>query len=308
MHEHKVGCVSAKIIADSINVAGSRLVTWELTYPRQIHGELLTHGMIRRNSASSRAIPAKKLRERTLAEPAMPAVWGANEKGMQASTEVEDQITAGNWWLRAMKSAAEFHAEGEQLGLHKQIVNRVIEPWMLITVIATATDWANFFYLRKHHAAEPNFQRLAAIMWELFHCSLPEQLSPGEWHLPFIGTQDRAWAESTDDLKKISTGRCARVSYLTHDGKRDPDEDITLHDRLLGSLTDPDSRFHASPFEHPCMALDSRERIGPYEGWKQYRKLFNHEAGPNTDDRCLRCGCWSGSHVFSCPARKSIEE
>jgi hypothetical protein len=310
--EHTVGCVSVKVIKDSINSTGSRLVTWECTYPRNIHSELLTHGMLRRNSASSRAIPAKKLRERTLANPAMPAIWGANEKGMQSSAEVTDPVVAEDWWRDGLALMTDHHRRGEEMGLHKQIVNRIIEPWMLITIICTATDWANFFHLRKHKAAEPNFQRLAAIMWGLFHESLPEFVAPGDWHLPFVGMAGQTSdlesdlaTFSVEDLKKISTGRCARVSYLTHDGKRDPKEDIALHDRLLGAIDDEEARFHASPFEHPCMALDSRERIGPFEGFKQYRKFFPHEAGPNTDDRCFRCGCWNGNHVFSCPNREA---
>ena len=53
--------IEAKIIADSINPQGDRIITYLLTYPHFIHSELMTHRMFSRNSASSRAIPLKKM-------------------------------------------------------------------------------------------------------------------------------------------------------------------------------------------------------------------------------------------------------
>lgn len=313
---------TVKVLADSITDGGSRLLTMEWTYPRCIHAEVLTHGSLRRNSASSRAIPASKLRERVMTKPFVPVHWGANQKGMQADEEIADPAVALDWWLRARQQAAKHHAEGEALGLHKQVVNRLLEPWMMITIIITATDWANFFHLRKHKDAEPNFQKLASLAWEAFHEHTPEYLGVGGWHLPLINGEDRHDAivqvtgdptaqghrtpqhydDALDLIKKVSTGRCARVSYLTHDGKRDLAEDVALHDRLLGSI-ESGGPGHFSPFEHPCMAVGGRQRIGPFEGWKQYRKFFENEAGPDTSDRCWRCGCWAGSHTRECPAR-----
>lgn len=292
---------TVKVIADSITDGGSRLITMEWTYPRVIHAEVLTHGSLRRNSASSRAIPAAKLRERVMTAPFIPVHWGANQKGMQADEEIADPAIALDWWLRARQEAAKHHAEGEALGLHKQVVNRLIEPWMMITIIITATDWANFFHLRKHKDAEPNFQKLATLAWEAFHDHTPEYVEVGNWHLPYIFPEDET---SIDILKKVSTGRCARVSHLTHDGKRDLSLDVDLHDKLIGSFTSG-GPGHFSPFEHPCMAVGGRQRIGPFEGWKSYRKFFANEAGPDTYDRCWRCGCWAGNHTRECPVRTS---
>lgn len=303
--------VDVKILADSITDGGSRLTTWEWTYPRMIHAEVMTHRALSKNAASSRAIPAAKLRARCLADTAVPEHWGANQKGMQASVEVEDTAAARDWWQRGFGLMHDHHAEGERLGLHKQIVNRVIEPWMHITVICSGTDWANFFHLRNHAAAEPTFQKLAASAWDLYHEHMPTYLPKGAWHLPLITDEDRhdalqevpyhvpAYAARDVILRKVSTGRCARVSYLTHDGKRDLAEDIRLHDQLAGTANAGDP-MHASPFEHPAVAVGGRVRIGNYEGWRPYRKLFVNENGPNTDDRCERCGCWAGRHVRAC--------
>ena len=291
--------IVVKLVRDSITEGGSRLVTWCWEYPRMIHAEIMTHRALSRNSASSRAIPAAKLRERTLAKPVIPIYWGANQKGMQAGSEIEDVETVRAWWLDGLSIAASMHEQGEALGLHKQIVNRVIEPWMTIAVVVSATDHANLFHLRKHHAAEPHFQCIASIAWELFHNHMPTYLPPGHWHIPYVD-DDEPGISNLDLAIKVGVGRCARVSYLTHEGKRDPKEDIALHDRLANTATLGADPMHASPFEHVAKAVGGRERIGNFEGWRQYRKLFAHENGPKTGNRCDLCGCWEGRHVVGC--------
>ncbi len=305
--------ITVNVIADSITEGGCRLLTMEWTYPRMIHSEVMTHAMLRRNSASSRAIPAVTLRRRVQDSPAYPGSWGQNQRGMQADREVDDLAAAEAWWLEGRDIMAAHHAKGEALGLHKQVVNRVIEPWMMITVVVSATDWANFFHLRNHKDAEPSFQALAKQTWELFHESMPVYMMPGDWHLPFVRPDDHVdvytMAMNVDDprlgkpidiLKKVATGRCARVSFLTHHGIRDLREDVALHDKLIAAASEG-GPLHLSPFEHVCQAVSGRQRIGPFTGWKQYRKFFPDEAGPSTEDRCFRCGCWGGRHVKACP-------
>lgn len=290
--------ITTKILKDSI-IDGSRMTTFEWTYPRFIHSEVMTHRALSKNAASSRAIPAAKLRQRVIDTPAIPVHWGANQAGMQATNVVSDEVAALDWWLEGMDLMTAHHARGEALGLHKQIVNRVIEPWMLITVIISGTDWANFFHLRKHPDAEPNFQRLASLAWDEYHGHMPTQLNEGEWHMPLILDEDISTIQSSDDLKKVSVGRCARVSYLTHEGKRDLQADIDLHDRLLGTI-DSGGPGHLSPFEHVAMAVGQGARHGNLEGWKPYRKFFVNENGPDTSTKCKMCGCWEGRHVTSC--------
>lgn len=295
--------ISARILADSI-CGGSRLTTWELTYARFVHAELLTYGMFARNAASSRAIPAARLRERTLADPATHVWWGANQKGMSATNEVDDVAAAKAWWHESLVYAQTMHAKGERLGLHKQVVNRIIEPWMHITVILTATDYANFFHQRRSEYAEPNIHALADAMWDAYHSHMPIALEPGDWHLPLVDPSDywavrelgyETYAEVVEALKRVSVGRCARVSYLTHDGRRDLREDLRLHDDLAAN-------GHWSPFEHVAQAIGDGARHKKYEGWRQYRADFIHENGPSQlEGRCSRCGCWAGNHVTTCP-------
>lgn len=304
--------IEAEIIADSITEGACRLVTWELTYPRMVHAELMTHRVFSRNSASSRAIPAKKLRERVLSAPVIPVHWGKNQAGMQADHEVADREKAEKWWRDGLEQMAQHHKLGEELGLHKQIVNRVIEPWMPITVIVSSTDHANWFHLRNHIDAEPNIRKLAELMWNVFHSHMPTRIPVGGWHLPYIDSTDIEGASSTEELLKISVGRCARVSYLTHNGVRDKAEDIALHDKLARTASEGVDPMHASPFEHQAMAMGSGasvgviRRYGNFEGWRQYRKDFEREAGPSTIDRCLNCGCWGGNHVKTCPNARKI--
>jgi|SRR5581483_6331719 len=282
---------SVKILADSIAPNGQRLTTWELTYPRFVHSELMTHRLFSRNSASSRAIPTAKLINRVMTDPALPVWWGKNQTGMQALEELDPDAKekAIEVWLKARDTMVGVAEELNKIGLHKQIANRVIEPWMFITVIVSATCYENFFHLRCHPDAQPEIGKIAKMMFETYISHVPTPLASGEWHVPLIDNEDivrcfvkangispdgmstkEEWANATYLIRKVSVGRCARVSYLTHDGIRDINQDIELHDKLKNS-------GHWSPFEHVAMALDQPDRIGNFIGWLQYRKCFENE-------------------------------
>jgi thymidylate synthase ThyX len=268
---------NCKILLDSINTSGDRLTTFELTYPRIIHSELLTHKMLSKNSSSSRAIPIEKMIEQVENDPVIPVYWGKNQKGMQAEVELDPfyQESALRRWLSARDEAVVNARALIHYGVHKQIVNRLMEPWMWITVLVSATEYNNFFNLRCHKDAQPEIAKIAWMMLEEYKESKPRNLNNGQWHLPLLFDLDNPSIhefESLDpntDLRKISVGRCARVSYLTHEGKRNPQADIDLHNRLITS-------GHWSPFEHVAMASPG-EKSGNFTGWHQYRKDFPNE-------------------------------
>jgi thymidylate synthase ThyX len=261
--------IAVKILADSLAPCGTRCVTLEGTYPRSIHSEILTHKMLSRNSASSRAIPTEKLIQRVVDDPFVPMYIGANQKGMQAGAELAlaDRAQAERIWLDARSEAVIRARAMLKLGVHKQVINRVIEPFMWMTTIISATSLDNFFGLRCHEAAEPHFQHFARMARDAMAASAPRKLTVGEWHLPLIDDAydrqevakvaglARGPGEDTAALDlllaKVSVGRCARVSYLTHDGTRDVSKDIELHDQLMVQ-----SPLHASPAEHVAQALD----------------------------------------------------
>lgn len=289
----------AKIILDSIGPNNARLTTFELTYPRFVHAELMTHRMFSRNAASSRAIPTEKLLSRIEQDPAMPVWWGKNQSGMQAKEEIDDAEGAAAEWLDArndMLSAA--RRLSKDFDLHKQIANRIVEPWMFITVILTTTELDNYWGLRVDPDAQPELQHISKLALDAYNASTPIQLREGEWHLPFVTGYDGGEIQETmflglrsdqtdRTLCEISVGRCARVSYLTRDGKRDPSADQELAKRLSRS-------GHMSPYEHVAQAMTpsgwrdyaqhlvnnwiyDRVPVGNFWGWRQLRKMLADE-------------------------------
>jgi thymidylate synthase ThyX len=278
----------AKIILDSLAPGGARLTTFELTYPRFVHSEFMTHRVFSRNAASSRAIPIAKIIEMVQKEPAMPVYWGKNQAGMQAAEELHyvDQRTAKKRWLKARDSAV-YHAKHMiDLNVHKQIVNRLLEPWAWITVVCTATEYPNFFGLRCDSAAQPEIRRAAILALGAYMNSTPRELKQGEWHLPYVLDDERDLPIA--DQLCISVARCGRVSYVRQGELRDLQEDVAWHDRGR------DAR-HWSPFEHQAQAGGSHMwntwNGNFYGGWKQYRQMFADQSGKKTDLNVLWDAC-----------------
>lgn len=269
----------AKIIADSIGPS-HRITTIAATFPRFVLAEFNTHRMLSRNAASSRAIPTGRQIEKAITHPYVPEQWGSNQRGMQAGGEIEDTLRAAAIWREARDAAVRASAELFSLGVHKQLANRLLEPFLWTTVLVTATDWSNFFHLRTSNDAQPEFKSIALLMQNALADSEPRRMEAGEWHLPYVDENERL-ALSQFSAAGISAARCARVSYLTHEGTRDTAKDVALCDKLLRD-------GHMSPFEHPAMCLHVPARWGNFIGWKQYRKFIPNEHDPlgeHDDDR-----------------------
>ncbi len=269
---------SARVLLDSVSPAGVRLTTMEVRYPRFIHSEVMTHRVFSRNAASSRAIPIRKMIEAVRSEPALPLWWGRNQSGMQARAELDPaaRALAQAEWRRALANAL---ASAERLAaddihLHKQLVNRILEPFAWITVIISATEWANFFTQRTHPDAQPELRHAAELMLRAYRASAPEPLGPDAWHTPLI-QPDEARTLPLELRRQISVARCARVSYLSHDGTRDHARDLELYARLLAG----GANGHWSPFEHVAAPLaDPAAWSGNFRGWEQFRKHFPAES------------------------------
>ena len=253
---------NCKILADSVSDRGHRLTTFEVTYPRIVLAEMLNHRMFSRNTSSSRAIPVQKQIAKVREDPFIPASFGKNEKGMVASTELDehDAAFASQIWEDAIHEAVGYANELSNFEVHKQLANRVIEPYTWTTQIITATDWDNFFKLRTAKDAQPEIRTIAKMMQEAYdsHSStlIPQITEPAnfsyEWHLPLVSFEEMSDGRGWEFWKKVSIGRCARTSYLNHDGKRDPEADIALYDRLWES-------GHLSPFEHVARPFSDAE-------------------------------------------------
>lgn len=298
--------ISAKVIAHSASPYSDvrPVVTMQVTMHRFVLAEFNTHRMFSRNFRSSRAVPVHKLLAEVRESPALPVTWQANKPGMQGGEELtgDDLIGVQSVWKHAALNAAERAEDLMRLGLHKSWANRLLEPYLYVHGVVTATDWSNFFALRRHPDAQPEIKHLADLMWEAQQASTPKVLRHGEWHLPFV-TEDemasvrratiRALPKVHNPLEqiKLSVARCARVSYLTHDGKTPSvEDDLALYERLVGAAP-----LHASPAEHQCtpdmrtlMARgypesynveewDSPELHGNLTGFVQHRKTLPNE-------------------------------
>lgn len=264
--------IEAKVIEDSVS-NGKRITTLQLRYHRYIHGEFMTHRVFSRNASSSRATPVQKMLSQVWNDPATPVHWGKNQSGMQANEQLTGWrlYAAKMMWKYSGRAACVFAYVGMKLGMHKQLANRILEPWQFIHVIITATEFNNFFELRDHKDAQPEIRVLAQCMKYAMEHSPAKVLKINEWHLPYVTEKERKEIPQTL-LMQISAARCARVSYMTHDGKSPSIEnDVALFKRLVGGTP-----LHASPIEHQATpAESSTTRSGNFFGWIQFRQLFS---------------------------------
>lgn len=290
--ELKTG-IKAKIIAYSRTPNGQLIVTFELEYQRFIHGELMTHRLFSRNAASSRAIPVATIIDQVRTDPAMPIHWGANQAGMQAKdqlfgTKLEN---AQFIWREASEAAADFAEELTYQGLHKQVANRILEPFQWMKTVVTATCFENWFWLRDHADAQPEIRELARVMLELLDNTNPVDLTPDDWHMPYFG--DGYWLLDCgiplDDALAISSSCCAQVSFRKLDDTLEKAK--TIYARLVES-----EPVHASPFEHQAKPMkrhaDFRNKgithkdrqgnfwSGNFVGWIQHRQLIPNNVAP----------------------------
>jgi len=254
---------SAKVITDSINSTNNRLTTFEVEYPRIVHSELMTHRVFSRNSSSSRAIPAKRMRQLVKDKTFIPTNFGSDKAGMQAGSNLtgyKHYLAKSIWWLGSRINLFGSYLLSS-IGVHKQLANRCVEPYSYIKVIISATEYQNFFDLRCHPDAQPEIQELACIMRDKYLLSVPKILKYGEWHTPYVN--DSAYTVTTEQSKKLSVSLCAQVSYRVLNTSID--KSIKITDRLAGSVP-----IHASPFEH--VATPCNNSKGNFKGWKQYRQ------------------------------------
>lgn len=264
--------ITSKVICDSISETGKRITTFELEYNRYIHAELLTHRMLSKNCSSSRAIPIEKMLGYIENNMAVPVYLGRNKSGMQAVEEIEDKEPALRFWKNSFVGVKSTVNLLTKLGLHKQIANRLTEPYQMMKVVVTATEWDNFFNLRIDKDAQPELVMLADKMFNAMQGSTPKALKEGQWHLPYVETHEVEDVErnaseneqyyflpdsadynagvefSLEDAIKISVASCAAVSYRT--------ENMTLAkaDKIFDMLINAEN-LHSSPFEHVAMPM-----------------------------------------------------
>jgi len=283
----------ALVIADSTYADGVRLTTMEVCFHRFVLSEFNTHRVFSRNSASSRAIPIKKQLARLDDSLALPLSWPAEKPGMQGGEELPKEAAeeARAAWQKLGDDTIAAAEALKGVGLHKSVVNRLLEPYMWHTVVVTATAWDNFFAQRSSSLAQPEIRAVSELMEQAYSDSTPRVLTEGEWHLPYVQDDEVAGVGNDDwsELARISAARCARTSYLTQAGVRDRAKDLELFTRLITAKP-----AHWSPLEHvatPWAAnraagelgftdlegkpqvihLDHLPRVGNLLGWRSLR-------------------------------------
>ena len=186
---------------------------------------------------------------------------GKDQAGMVAGeqlSEAEVKAFEKVWHelARAMAFAVEDVHKNHRI--HKQTLNRLLEPFSRIRTLVTATEWDNFFKLRLAPDAQPEMQSLAKAMKGAMEKSKPKER---KWHVPYLEKE-----HYTEEDLMVSVARCARVSYARLDGRNDSvAEDVALAKRLLDS-------GHSSPFEH--IAKASGVWSANFFGWVSYRKII----------------------------------
>lgn len=326
--------IEAQIICDSEGEHSPRLTTFLIRHPKFIHAEFCRHRSFSLSASSSRAIPVSKNLTEVRSDElrAAPVWWGREQRGMASGEELDEQTKAfaESDWESAALMAVENAESMIARGVHKSIVNRILEPFLHINVVATSCEpgLMNFFGLRLDKAAQPEIRVLAEEMWKCWNESAPLMLTPGEWHLPFVGIPgkftDADWADhrsiceisptAHDDPtlyceyeKKISAARCARTSYLSFDtGKRSTiEEDLALYEKLAGA-----SPMHLSPLEHQATPDEAEHTFissgdvavwadpewhGNLPGWIQFRKTIPGEAVAPLPEEYRHCPLpWGG--------------
>lgn len=254
--------ILAQIVADSISEAGKRLTTFQLVYPYFIHAQVLRHRVFSSSVSSARAIPTARFRQMVIDNPAFPLHWGKNQPGMSAAEEVEDKASAMQLWDGALRHALIFHAGLENLGVHKEVANRILMPFQHVTHLVTATEWDNWYALRLSPKAQPEIRELALAMQRAHAESTPMLTNR---HSPFLTLEEL----TKPGAPLVSAARCARTSYLPLDAKT-WEQDLALAGKLQADK-------HWSPFEHvaqPSRGCLSHVVERNFRGWVPIRALL----------------------------------
>jgi hypothetical protein len=186
--------INATMVADSLNQHGNRLSTVLITLPRYILAELNTHRMLSKNSASSRAIPFRKMVQSVKDKPFIPIAWQKDHTGMQGTEYFKptDGLPPGargnisyidmleKRWLVARDNAVQSAEALSKDIVTKQLCNRLLEPFMWHTVLISGTEWENFFALRC-----PNY-KITCMGGEVrYYRSRKDAIKGSEMDIPF---------------------------------------------------------------------------------------------------------------------------
>lgn len=299
--------IKAEIIAHSRNIeTGDELITYRLTYPRIILAQLNTYKSLVKITASSRAQPFNKVVEVIENDPFIPLAYQRAHKGMQGTeyfTDEEEIRQRDLEWLTARDKAVEQAKKLNDLGVTKQVTNRILEAYMWVTQLVTGTREAyehlfnqrcpeyeiggvkgrskkemgldlsdeEWLTCNKGHA-EIHFMDLAEKMYDALRDSEPKELKPGELHIPYLDTPLMTPDLFPEDVIKYSCGLTAHTSYTTiGDGTK-----MTI-EKARGLFDHCLENGHYSVFEMIGRAMSKDELDDPRRrGFRGFIQLRGH--------------------------------
>lgn len=278
--------IKVELLVDSINPNKQRLMTFIFSAPNIIHAEIMRHRAGSFSVSSNRAIPTNKLNK---VDCFIPVDVGYNQKGMQANERLTDDDLNHfqNLWKVAYESMLYITQQMDLPSgnkVHKQHLNRLTMPFQIPTIVMTLTEpgLKNFIIQRNSEMAQPEIHDLAIKIEDVYSRSVPKQLQWGEWHIPFILSEDEQLP--LFDKLMLGTARSARTSYKLNIENRnsDVDSDLKLATDLL-------HKYHLSPFEHSAMAFNPKlldgvcshlAKNGDYEGiYHKFNNIYRNIPG-----------------------------
>jgi hypothetical protein len=188
--------------------------------------------------------------------PFLPSYIGCEKPGMSPGDELSDEereevlSEIDDLRLYAVIMAHKL----ADLGVHKSLINRYLEPWLEINTLTTAAmpHWDSFYALRSTKEADPIAVELAKAIQAAIDKSAPMERVA---HMPYITQAD----EDLTSLKTacmVSAARCARLSYTPFgEPACDCKRDVELAQKLLANR-------HATPYEHVVLQPVDGERHG----------------------------------------------
>lgn len=297
-------CVLKSKAYNSDNV----LVTLETSAMKFLDAEMEKHRLLSSNSSSSRAIPLKKTIASVLENPFIPFSWRKNQPGMQGYEELsENEVLLANYhWKKALKNAIKSVQKLDAIFAHKQLPNRLLEPWTLQKKIITATEWENFYALRLASNAAPEIQELARCMHEAVERAPVTILQKDQWHLPYTNSKEKE-SLSLEQQIQCSVARCARISYNNLDNSSpNLEKDVARYNSLRDEKHFSTFEHQATPMEHPCVFNSYGEVDENLLSYDQENREFLWEPGVSRMDR--KGNFWSNNFKGFIQYRKVFDE
>ena len=256
------------VLASECSNTGKEMHTLEIQIPRFILAELNTHGLLKKNTQSSRAVPIKAMLDLYQDSYYLPAGFGRNKSGMSSNeylTGEEDEQAAELWMTaeRNIRLIVERLGDKDGLNVHKQWAARLYEPFMYTKLVISATEWDNFEWLRDDlDAAQPEMVDIARKIKKAKKEAEKQILYPGMWHMPYVksmvvdvfGAKEQAFFDANgnvltvDEALMVSASCAAQMSYRKADDSLEKAQ--LVYDRLFNG-----NRPHYSPTEHQARVM-----------------------------------------------------